>query len=58
MSKGKKSPCVDVCSYRGPNGWCTACGLTIKESRGWRKLKPFDKTKLLKTLQRRKSQMQ
>ncbi|MEC7946710.1 MAG: DUF1289 domain-containing protein, partial [Myxococcota bacterium] len=40
MSKQKKSPCVDVCSYRGPKGWCTACGLTSKESRGWASMKP------------------
>jgi len=57
MSKRKKSPCVDVCTYNGPNGWCTACGLTTKESRMWRKMKPYDRNILQKKLQRRTAEM-
>lgn len=55
MGKNKKHPCVDVCRYAGPKGWCVACGLTSRESRTWRKLKPYDKNILLKKLQRRKA---
>ena len=57
MSKGKKSPCIDVCTYRGPKNWCTACGLTPKESKGWKSMKPFGQAKLLKALQRRRETM-
>jgi len=57
MSKRKKSPCVGVCVYRGPKGWCLACGLTSQEIRSWKSMKPFGRTALLKQLQRRKSAM-
>ena len=53
MPKGKKDPCVLVCRYRGPNGWCVACGLTALESRRWWKMKPYEQTKLLKELEQR-----
>ena len=53
MPKGKKDPCVLVCRYRGPNGWCVACGLTALESRRWWKMKPYEQTKLLKELEKR-----
>ena len=55
--KNKRHPCVGVCVYSGPKGWCAACGLTSKECRSWRGLKPYDKTTLLKKLQRRISEL-
>jgi predicted Fe-S protein YdhL (DUF1289 family) len=58
MSKRKKSPCIDVCKYLGPKGWCVACGLTSKESRAWKSMKPYDRNILLKTLQRRKPELE
>jgi predicted Fe-S protein YdhL (DUF1289 family) len=57
MSKRKKNPCIDVCKYQGPKGWCLACGLTSKESKHWKSMKPYDRNILLKRLQRRKSEM-
>ena len=57
MSKRAKSPCVDVCRYLGPKGWCVACGLTSKESKNWKNMKPYDRNRLLKQLQRRRSQL-
>ena len=57
MSKPKKSPCVGVCVYRGPKGWCLGCGMTSKESRSWSSMRPYDRNILLKQLQRRSSQM-
>lgn len=57
MGRKKKSPCVDVCRYEGPKGWCIACGLTIRESREWRSMKPYDKNALLKRLQKRMSEL-
>ena len=57
MSKRKKSPCTDVCKYQGPKGWCLACGLTSKESKSWKAMKPYDRNALLKKLQRRQSEL-
>ena len=57
MGKKKKSPCIDVCRYEGPKGWCIACGLTIRESREWRSMKPYDKNILLKQLQKRQPEL-
>jgi len=56
MSKSKKSPCVDICRYTGPRGWCAACGMTREESRGWKAMKPYARAKVLKDLPRRKSE--
>ncbi|MEE2755414.1 MAG: DUF1289 domain-containing protein [Myxococcota bacterium] len=57
MSKRSKSPCIDVCTYTGPKGWCVGCGLTRSESQGWRGMKPYDRTALLKQLQRRQAEL-
>lgn len=32
-----KSPCVDVCRFDGPTGWCLACGRTLAECREWKR---------------------
>ena len=58
MGKKKKHPCVDVCRYVGPKGWCIGCGLTSQESRGWRKLKPYAQNALEKQLPRRRAELQ
>lgn len=55
MSKRKKHPCVGVCVYIGPKRWCLACGLTTSECRSWRTMKPYDRTNLIKELERRKA---
>ena len=57
MSKRNKSPCVDVCKYQGPKGWCLACGLTSKESRSWKSMKPYGRNALVKELRRRQAEM-
>lgn len=57
MKQRNKSPCVDVCKYHGPHGWCVACGLTSKESKGWKSMKPYNRNVLLKQLQRRKAEI-
>ena len=31
--KKAKSPCIDVCKFIGPNGWCLGCGRTRDETR-------------------------
>tara|TARA_B100001094_G_C17723607_1_gene573163 strand:- start:75 stop:263 length:189 start_codon:yes stop_codon:yes gene_type:complete len=53
MKRRKNSPCIDVCKYQGPKGWCTACGMTRSESKGWKAMKPFGKKALLAELVRR-----
>ena len=53
MKKRDKSPCIDVCKYVAPKGWCRACGMTSKESKSWKSMKPFGRTALLKALKRR-----
>ena len=40
--KKAKSPCIDVCKFIGPNGWCLGCGRTRDETRKWKSLKPYD----------------
>ena len=40
--KKAKSPCIDVCKFIGPNGWCLGCGRTKNETRKWKSLKPYD----------------
>ena len=57
MSKRNKSPCIDVCKYNGPKGWCVACGLTSKESKSWKAMKPYGRTALLRQLQRRQAEL-
>ena len=57
MKNRKKSPCVDVCKYLGPKGWCLACGLTSKESKGWKRMKPYGRAMLLKQLQGRLAEL-
>ena len=56
--KRKKSPCIDVCDYKGPKGWCVACGLTSRECKSWKSMKPYGRQNLLRELVRRRSDME
>ncbi len=51
--KKQKSPCIDICKFTGPNGWCIGYTRTKEESRKWRNLKPYDIKILQKALQKR-----
>ena len=31
-----KSPCIDICEFDGPQGWCLGCGRTLKECQKWK----------------------
>ncbi|MEL7045755.1 MAG: DUF1289 domain-containing protein [Pseudomonadota bacterium] len=55
--KNNKSPCIDVCDFSGPQGWCVGCGRTKKECKQWAKMKPYDRNILLKDLQKRMAQL-
>tara|TARA_B110001450_G_scaffold203667_1_gene193216 strand:- start:189 stop:404 length:216 start_codon:yes stop_codon:yes gene_type:complete len=46
-TKNKKSPCIDICKFQGPKGWCLGCGRTREECQKWKNLKTYD-IKILK----------
>ena len=47
------SPCTSLCQYDPRKTWCTGCGRTAEEIKTWRKLSPFQKTRLKAELKRR-----
>lgn len=55
--KQQKSPCISVCEFIAPHGWCVGCGRTLDECRKWKAMKPYAKNVLQKELQRRLSKM-
>jgi len=52
-----KSPCIDICDFRGPKGWCLGCARTREECRKWKAMKPYAQTLLIKELGRRKKKL-
>ena len=55
--KRRISPCIDICDFSGPNGWCLGCGRTRKECNQWKKKKPYDINRLEKELEKRLSKL-
>ncbi|EGR1157115.1 MULTISPECIES: DUF1289 domain-containing protein [Vibrio] len=55
--KKQKSPCVDLCDFSSPKGWCLGCARTRDECQKWKTLKPYALNILKKELQKRMSQM-
>ena len=55
--KRRKSPCIDVCEFTGPNGWCVGCGRSWQECQKWKKMKPYEINILQKELKKRLSKM-
>lgn len=55
--KKQKSPCIDVCDFSGPKGWCSGCGRTREECQKWKTMKPYTLNNLHKELRKRMSQM-
>ena len=55
--KKPKSPCIDVCNFSGPNGWCLGCGRTRNECQRWKKMKPYEANILEKELKKRMLQL-
>ena len=55
--KKRKSPCIDVCEFTGPNGWCLGCGRTREECASWKKMKPYEANSIEKELKRRMAKM-
>jgi len=55
--KKRKSPCIDVCEFTGPSGWCLGCGRTRAECARWKKMKPYEANAIEKDLARRLSKI-
>lgn len=55
--KKQKSPCVDLCDFSNPKGWCVGCARTRDECQKWKTLKPYALNNLKKELKKRMSQM-
>ncbi|NRA45593.1 MAG: DUF1289 domain-containing protein [Oligoflexales bacterium] len=57
MGKKNKSPCIDICEFNGPKGWCIGCGRTRRECDEWKAMKPYSKRILVNELKKRMSQI-
>jgi len=55
--KKHKSPCIDVCEFTGPKGWCLGCGRTRGECDRWKAMKPYERNILGNELKKRMSQI-
>ena len=55
--KKRKSPCVDVCQFTGPSGWCIGCGRSREECARWKKMKPFEVNKIENEIKQRMAKM-
>ncbi|MBE1277800.1 DUF1289 domain-containing protein [Enterovibrio norvegicus] len=55
--KRNQSPCIDVCDFSAPKGWCVGCGRTREECQKWKAMKPYDKNILQKELKKRMSKI-
>ncbi|MFL2844937.1 MAG: DUF1289 domain-containing protein [Candidatus Puniceispirillaceae bacterium] len=55
--KKNKSPCIDICEFSGPNGWCLGCGRTRDECDRWKKMKPYEFKIIQKQLKNRMFKM-
>ncbi|WP_353331511.1 DUF1289 domain-containing protein [Phaeobacter sp. NW0010-22] len=55
--KKRKSPCIDVCEFTGPSGWCLGCARTREECLRWKKMKPYEANIIEKELNRRMTKM-
>ncbi|HCE1577510.1 DUF1289 domain-containing protein [Vibrio parahaemolyticus] len=55
--KKQKSPCVDLCDFSNPKGWCLGCGRTREECKKWKAMKPYAINILQKELKKRLLQM-
>lgn len=57
MVKKQKSPCIELCDFSGPKGWCLGCARTRTECQVWKNMKPYDRNKIDKELQKRMNQI-
>ncbi|NQY42317.1 MAG: DUF1289 domain-containing protein [Legionellales bacterium] len=55
--KSHKSPCINICEFSGPNGWCIGCGRTRQECQEWKTMKPYVRNIIQNELPKRMSQI-
>ena len=55
--KNRKSPCIEICQFTGPSGWCIGCGRTRAECAKWKKMKPYEANKIENELKQRMAKM-
>ncbi|MBU2896740.1 DUF1289 domain-containing protein [Vibrio hepatarius] len=55
--KQKKSPCIDICEFSGPKGWCVGCGRSREECQKWKVMKPYALSLLQNELSKRMAKM-
>lgn len=55
--KKRSSPCIDVCDFSGPKGWCLGCGRTREECQKWKAMKPYAVNNRSQELRRRMTLM-
>lgn len=51
--KSNKDPCIQVCVFSGPKGWCIGCGRTRQECQKWKAMKPYAKNAIENELKKR-----
>ena len=52
-----KSPCVEVCVFDGPTGFCVACLRTLGEAREWKKMTDFRRHQIINDRKRREKKV-
>jgi predicted Fe-S protein YdhL (DUF1289 family) len=53
----EKSPCIELCVFDGPTGFCIGCLRTLDESRQWKKMSDFKRHQILNDATRRKAKV-
>ncbi|MGI4848248.1 MAG: DUF1289 domain-containing protein [Janthinobacterium lividum] len=52
-----KSPCIGVCIFNKPTGYCIACQRTKEECKGWKKMNDDDREQIIDDSKRRKKKV-
>jgi predicted Fe-S protein YdhL (DUF1289 family) len=50
MSRGVQSPCIHVCRFPAPEGWCEGCGRPRQEANAWFGMTPFQRGRIERAL--------
>ena len=56
--KRNQRPCIDVCKFPGPRGWCIGCGRTREECQQWKSMKTYARNALLRELRKRMARLE
>lgn len=53
-----KSPCIDVCVFKGKSGFCVGCLRTASEAQEWKKLTGHRRHQIINDRARREQKLQ